>query len=98
MTNPECSVKVIVYRVRHGDGAMFYGARFEYLGSRAYPRRIMELMEPVQFDELYDAIRRNPPHLALNLEGAAEALKTDEEWTTVVELSDGRLEEMYMYE
>ena len=77
---------------------MFYGARFEYLGSRAYPRRIMELMEPVQFDELYDAIRRNPPHLALNLEGAAEALKTDEEWTTVVELSDGTLEEMYMYE
>ena len=77
---------------------MFYGARFEYLGSRAYPRRIMELMEPVQFDELYDAIRRNPPHLALNLEGAAEALKTDEEWTTVVELSDGTLEEMYKYE
>ena len=77
---------------------MFYGARFEYLGSRAYPRRIMELTEPVQFDELYDAIRRNPPYLALNLEGAAEALKTDEEWTTVVELSDGTLEEMYMYE
>jgi hypothetical protein len=36
--------------------------------------------------------------LALNLDGAAEALKTDDEWTTVVELSDGTLEEMYMYE
>ncbi|RZU42416.1 hypothetical protein [Edaphobacter modestus] len=34
MTNPECSVKVTVYRVRHGDGMMYYGARFEYLGSR----------------------------------------------------------------
>ena len=55
MTNPECSVTVTVYRVRHGDGAMFYGVRFEYLGSRTYPRRIMELMEPVPFDE---AVRR----------------------------------------
>ena len=98
MTNPECSVKVTVYRVRHGDGAMFYGARFEYLGSRNYPRRIVELMEPVPFDELYDATRGNPPHLALNLEGAAETLKTDDEWMTVVELPDGTLEEMYMYE
>ena len=43
MTNPECSVKATVYRVRHGDGAMFYGARFEYLGSRTYPRRIMDV-------------------------------------------------------
>ena len=71
-----------MYRVRHGDGVMFYGACFEYLGSRNYPRRIMELMEPVPFDELYDATRGNPPHLALNLEGAAEALKSDDEWTT----------------
>lgn len=55
-------------------------------------------MEPVPFGELYDAIRGNPPHLALNLEGAAQALETDDEWTTVVELSDGTLEEMYMYE
>jgi hypothetical protein len=77
---------------------MFYGARFEYLGSRTYPRRIMELMGPVPFNELYNAIRDNPPHLALNLEGAAEPLKTEDEWTTVVELSDGALEEMYMYE
>jgi hypothetical protein len=38
------------------------------------------------------------PHLALNLEGAADPLKTEDEWTTVVELSDGTLEEMYMYE
>ncbi len=98
MTNPECAVKVTVYRVRHGDGMMYYGARFEYLGSRNYPHRNIELMEPVPFDELYDAIRGNPPHLALNLEAAARALETDDEWTTVVELSDSTLEEMYMYE
>jgi hypothetical protein len=98
MTNPECSVTVTVYRIRHGDGMMYYGARFEYLGSRNYPRRSVELMEPVPFDELYDAIRGNPPHLALNLEGAAQGLETDHEWTTVVELPDGTLEAMYMYE
>ena len=98
MTNSECSVKVTVYRVRHGDGMMYYGARFEYLGSRNYPRRGIELMEPVPFDELYDAIRGDPPHLALNLGGAAQALETDDEWATVVEVSDGTLEEMYMYE
>lgn len=98
MKNPECSVQVTVYRVRHGDGTLYYGARFEYLGSRNYPRRIMELMEPVPFDELYNAAMRNPPHLALNLEGAAEALRTEDEWTTVLEVSDGSLEEMYLYE
>lgn len=98
MTNPECSVKVTVYRVRHGDGAMFYGARFQYLRSHPYPRRVMKLMEPVPFNELYDAIKGNPSHLALNLEDAAEPLKTEDEWTTVVELSNGTLEEMYMYE
>ena len=98
MTNPECSVKVTVYRIPHGDGMMYYGARFEYLGIRNYPRRSVELMEPVPFDQLYDAIRGNPPHLALNLAGAAEPLKTDDEWTTVVELPDGTLEDMYMYE
>ena len=98
MTNPEWSVQVTVYRVRHGDGVMYYGARFEYLGTRDFPRRLVELMAPVPFDELYEATKGNPPHLALNLEGAAEALKTDEEWTTVVEPSDGTLEEMYMYE
>ena len=98
MTNPECSVKVTVYPVRHGDGMMYYGARFEYLGCRKYPRHIMELMEQVPFDELYDAVMGNPPHLALSLEGAAEALETEGEWTTVLEVSDGTLEEMYMYE
>jgi hypothetical protein len=98
MTNPEYPVKVTVYRVRHGDGLTYYCARFEYLGSQNYPRRVVELLEPVPFDELSHAIRNNPPHLALNLEGAAEALRTDDEWKTDVELPQGTLEEMYMYE
>jgi hypothetical protein len=60
-------VKVTIYPVLHGDGLTFYGARFEYLGSRDFPRRLMVLMEPLPFDDLYDAIRKSPPYLALNL-------------------------------